>query len=96
MKKYTILFLALVLTAVALTGCMSTGNMTEPTTMPTTMPATAPTTMPTVPPTHQTETTATQPAATDDTMPMAPDSTAATDTMDATDHTQGNATSRTR
>lgn len=54
MKKYTILFLALVLTALALSGCRSTGNRNEGTTLPTTQPAIIPETMPTIMPTETT------------------------------------------
>lgn len=91
MKKYTILFLALVLTAMVFTGCMSTAKQPEATTAPTVVPTTAP--MPTVPPTHEPESTATLPSATDDTIPLVPDT---TDTTDMTDHAQSRAVPRTR
>ena len=61
MKKYAILFLALVLTAALFTGCGCRNsqpmNTTVPTTMPTTAPTTAPTTMPTTRPTTATDAT---------------------------------------
>jgi len=61
MKKYTILFLALVLTAALFTGCGCRNsqpmNTTAPTTMPTTAPTTAPTTMPATMPTTATDAT---------------------------------------
>ena len=59
MKKYSILFLSLVLTAGLFAGCRSRKpDMTPtslPTVAPTTMPTTAPTTAPTVPSTAATE-----------------------------------------
>lgn len=53
MKKYSILTLVLVLTAVLLTGCRNPGNKVEPTTVPTTHATTAPTVMPSTETTHQ-------------------------------------------
>ena len=64
MKKYSILTLVLVLTAVLLTGCRNPNKNAAPTTVPTTHATTAPTTMPhtepatvphTEPATHATE-----------------------------------------
>ena len=46
MKKYSIAALALVLTALTLTGCRKTNMNTEPSTVPTTNATTAPATMP--------------------------------------------------
>ena len=68
MKKYSILVLALVLTAALLTacGCRNSRPMdTVPTTVPTTeatRPTTQPTTAPTTQPTRETETTTTDPS----------------------------------
>lgn len=56
MKKYTILTLVLVLTALTLTGCRNPGKDMAPTTVPTTYATTEPMTMP--------STEATQPAVT--------------------------------
>ena len=89
MKKYTILFLALVLTAALFTGCGCRNSQPMNTTAPTTMPTTAPTTMPTV------ETgMATQPSTTDATIedgngPLPTNATAGADgdTSSATDDT---------
>ena len=47
MKKYTILIIALVLTAALFTGCGCRNSQPMNTTVPTTMPTTAPTTAPT-------------------------------------------------
>ena len=47
MKKYTMLFLVLVLSAAIFTGCGCRNSQPMNTTVPTTMPTTAPTTMPT-------------------------------------------------
>ena len=58
MKKYTLLFLVLVLTAVVFTGCGCRSSQPMNTTVPTTMPTTAPTTMPTTAPTEATVQTA--------------------------------------
>ena len=60
MKKYSIAALALVLTALTLTGCRKTNMNTEPSTVPTTNATTAPATMPstdaTLAPTESTQT----------------------------------------
>ena len=58
MKKYTVLFLVLVLSAVIFTGCGCRNSQPMNTTAPTTMPTTAPTTMPTTAPTDATVKTA--------------------------------------
>lgn len=47
MKKYTVLFMILVLTAAVFTGCGCRNSQPLNTTVPTTMPTTAPTTAPT-------------------------------------------------
>ena len=54
MKKYTMLFLVLVLSAVIFTGCGCRNSQPMNTTVPTTMPTTAPTTAPTTPSTEAT------------------------------------------
>ena len=54
MKKYTLLFLVLVLTAAVFTGCGCRNSQPMNTTVPTTMPTTAPTTVPTTVPTEAT------------------------------------------
>ncbi|MBQ7801152.1 MAG: hypothetical protein IJ375_02370 [Oscillospiraceae bacterium] len=53
MKKYSILFLVLVLTAFSLVGCRNPNKPMEPTTVPTTHATTAPTAAPTVAPTTE-------------------------------------------
>lgn len=96
MKKYSILILVLVLTAVALTGCRSGGNVTEPTTMPATMPTILPTET-TVPPTQQTETDSTEhstPA--DESLPMAPDATGTTNGTDPSEEARARSMPRSR
>ena len=56
MKKYSLLILVLVLTALLITGCRRKNTLpTTPSTMPTTMPTTTPTTAPTVPTTQATQ-----------------------------------------
>ena len=54
MKKYTLLFLVLILTADVFTGCGCRNSQPMNTTVPTTMPTTAPTTVPTTVPTETT------------------------------------------
>ena len=53
MKKFTMLFLVLVLAAAVFTGCGCRNSQPMNTTVPTTMPTTAPTTMPTTVPTTE-------------------------------------------
>ena len=100
MKKYSILALVLVLTALSLTGCRNPGKVVEPTTVPTTQATTAPTTMPATeatrqPTEHTGETTNATEHTAGTTLPgeVIPDT---TDTTSATGEARAHQTPRTR